>query len=308
VQQTLGKMLATVPFRTMQFEEDGITYHSITIPSPQNPVQIVYAFTGGYLIVASSHETAADAIRLHKSGESFAKSAKLQESLPQGFSADVSALVYEDPSAVTALNLRRLAPEMAQAFSRLAPPTTPIVFRAYGEESTIRGVSTSGTADASVLLVAAAIAIPNLIRARMAANEASAVANMRTIVVAQVMYSSAYPGKGYAADLATLGPDPGGSGRPSPEHASAIDATLGNPSCTSDAWCAKSGYNFRVTADCKVGALACKEYVALGTPISSSTGTRTFCSTSDGVVRFKLGPPLSASITSSECRRWAPVQ
>ena len=82
LQQTLAKMLATVPFPAMEFVEDGITYHSLTIPSTPKPMQIVYTFAGGYLIVASSHETAAAAIRLHKSGESFAKSTKFTASLP----------------------------------------------------------------------------------------------------------------------------------------------------------------------------------------------------------------------------------
>jgi hypothetical protein len=308
LQQTLTKMLATTPFRALEFEEDGVTYHSLSIPSTPKPTQIVYTFAEGYLIVASSHETVAGAIRLHKSGESFAKSAKFLASLPAGYPADVSALLYEDPTAVTALNLRRLSPEMAEAFAQLSPSTAPILFRAYGDESAIRAVSTSGAADVGMVLVAAAVAIPNLMRARMAANESSAVATMRTVVVAQVMYSNAYPDKGYATDLATLGPDPHGSGHPSREHASVIDATLGSPNCSAGAWCAKSGYNFRVTAGCGSAAQACKEFVAVATPVSSGTGTRDFCATSDGIVRYKVGPPLTTPIEPSECRKWAPVR
>ena len=312
VQQTLGKLLASMPFRTTQFEQDGITYHSITVPSPQKPVQIVYTFAAGYLIVASSPEIAAEGIRLQKSGESFARSKKFQESLPSGNSADVSALLYEDPAAVTALNLRRLAPEMAETFSRLAPPTAPIVFRAYGDETAIRGVSTSGGADASVMLIAAAIAIPNLLRARIAANESSAVAMMRTVNTAETGYSGAYPDKGYAADLTTLGPDPRGPGFQSAQHASFIDAALGNASCTSNAWCTKSGYSFRLMADCKLPAHKCYEFVVVGTPFASNTGTRSFCSTSDAVVRYKLGPPLTSPaitpISAAECRKWSPLQ
>ena len=308
LQRTLAKLLGTMPFPATQSEEDGITYHTLSIPSAPKPVQIVYTFIDGYLIVASSHDAAVEGIRLHKSGESFARFAKFKESLPAGYPADVSALVYEDPAAVTALNLRRLSPEMADTFARLSPETAaPIVFRAYGDEGAIRGVSTSGAADASVILVAAAVAIPNLMRARIAANESSAVAMMRTANVAQVGYFSAYPKKGYAADLARLGPDPRGTGFQSPEHASFIDATLGNASCTSGAWCPKSGYNFSLTADCKP-LLVCKEFVVVGTPVSSSTGTRSFCSTSDAVVRYKLGPPLISPIGASECGRWAPVQ
>ncbi|MGA8648256.1 MAG: hypothetical protein WB628_15535 [Candidatus Sulfotelmatobacter sp.] len=307
LQQTLAKMLATTPLRAMEFEEDGVTYHSLAIPSTPKPMQIVYTFAEGYLIVASSHETAAAAIRLHKSSDTFAKSAKFMGSLPAGHLADVSALLYEDPAAVTALNLRRLSPEMMEAFARISPPTTPIVFRAYGEESAIRGISTSGAADAGMILVAAAIAIPNLMRARMAANESSAVANMRTVNTAQVGYSAAYPKKGYAPHLASLGPDPRGTSFYSAEHASLIDAALGNASCTSGTWCSKSGYNFSLMTDCRPEQV-CKEFVAVATPTSGTTGTRSFCSTSEGVVRYKVGPPLTSPILPSECRQWAPVR
>ncbi|HZW79357.1 MAG TPA: hypothetical protein VFF50_02695 [Candidatus Deferrimicrobiaceae bacterium] len=308
VEKTLEKMLAIMPFQTTQFNEDGISYHSLSFPSQPKPVQIVYTFAGGYLIVASSHEKAAEGIRLHKSGESFARSAKLRESIPAGYPAEASALLYEDPATVTALNLRRLSPEMAETFARLSPPSAPIVFRGYGEENAIRGVSTSGGADTSVILVAAAIAIPNLMRARTAANEASAVAMIRMVNTAQVGYLGAYPKKGYAADLATLGPDPRGTSYQSPEHASFIDAALGNASCTSGAWCSKSGYNFRLTADCTPAAPACTEFVVVGTPLTSSTGTRSFCSTSDGVVRYRFGPPLRSPIATSECHLWAALQ
>jgi hypothetical protein len=308
LQQTLAKILATMPFRAMEFVEDGITYHSLTVPSTPKPMQIVYTFAEGYLIIASSHETAAAAIRLHKSGESFAKSAKFMTSLPAGYPADVSALLYEEPAALTALNLRRLSPEMADAFARISPPTMPIVFRAYGDESAIRGVSTSGGADAGMILVAAAIAIPNLMRARMAANESSAAGTMRVLVTAQLAYFSSYPDKGYATDLASLGPDPHGPDHSSPQHASLIDAALGNPGCASGAWCSKTGYNFRLTGDCKLAAQVCREFVAVATPMSSSTGIRSFCSTSDGIVRYKIGPPLTSPITPSECRQWAPVR
>jgi hypothetical protein len=312
LQRTLQKLLASMPFRTTQFEEDGITYHSISVPSSQKPVQIVYTVAEGYLIVASSHETAAEGIRLQKSGESLARSAKLQESLPSGHSADVSAFLYEDPATMTALNLRRLAPEMAETFSRLAPPTAPIVFRAYGEESAIRGVSTSGGADAGLMLIAAAIAIPNVMRARIAANESSAAGTMHVLVAAEAGYFTTYPEKGYTADLATLGPDPRGLGFQSAKHANLILADLGGPGCTSNAWCSKSGYSFRLTTGCMAPIHVCKDFVVVGTPLTSSTGTRSFCSTSDAVVRYKSGPPLTSStlppLSASECRAWAPLQ
>ena len=57
----------------------------------------------------------------------------------------------------------------------------------------------------AIILIIAAIAIPNLLRARMAANESSAVASIRTITTGQVTYQTAYPGTGFAGTLLALG-------------------------------------------------------------------------------------------------------
>ena len=57
----------------------------------------------------------------------------------------------------------------------------------------------------AIILIIAAIAIPNLLRARIAANESSAVSAIRTINTAEVTYQSAYPTVGYAATLVALG-------------------------------------------------------------------------------------------------------
>ena len=52
----------------------------------------------------------------------------------------------------------------------------------------------------AIILIIAAIAIPNLLRSRIAANEASAVGSMRTINTAEITYASTYPSVGYSAD------------------------------------------------------------------------------------------------------------
>ncbi len=57
----------------------------------------------------------------------------------------------------------------------------------------------------AIILIIAAIAIPNLLRARMAANESSAVASIRTINTGMVTYNSTYPTVGFAASLTVLG-------------------------------------------------------------------------------------------------------
>ncbi len=305
LQQTLSKLLASAPVTAQQSDQAGVTYHTLRIPSPQKTLEIGYAFVDGYLVIGSSRETVAEAVRLHRNGESLAKSKKFLASLPPGHSPEASALLYEDPLAMVGLSMRRVSPQMADPFSRVTAET-PVVVCAYGEESALREASSSGGVDAGMVMVVAAIAIPNLLRAKIAANESSAVGTMRTLDTAQITYSFMYPQKGYARDLATLGPGPRGSGAESAEHASLIDATLGNASCAAGAWCTKSGFQFRITAVCK--QQLCMEFVVVGTPVTSNEGTRSFCSTSDAVVRFKTGPPLTSPVSVSGCHAWSPLQ
>jgi type II secretory pathway pseudopilin PulG len=305
LQQTLNKIFAALHMGPPQVGEDGVSYYSAVIPSGQNPTQVVYAFVDGYMILGSTRESAAEGVRLHRSGGSLAKSPRLLASLPAGHSAEASALLYEDPIAMVGLQLRQVSPSMASALANIE--TKPIVVSAYGEESAIRAASSGGGADASAILVMAAIAIPNLLRAKMAANESSAVGTIRTINTAQITYSVAYPQRGFARDLATLGPDPRGTGRGSPEHADLIDTTLGGVGCAADGWCTKSGYRFSITTQCSRQRV-CKEFVAVGTPVTNNTGGRNFCSTSDGVVRFQAGSPMTAALSASQCREWPPLQ
>src|SRR5215472_1785459 len=90
----------------------------------------------------------------------------------------------------------------------------------------------------AIILIIAAIAIPSLLQARIAANESSAVASLRTINTAMITYNSTYPSQGYAATLATLGPDANPC-TPSSTNACLIDSSLAG------GW--KSGYNFAAT-------------------------------------------------------------
>ena len=87
----------------------------------------------------------------------------------------------------------------------------------------------------AIILIIAAIAIPNLLRARIAANESSAVASVRTLNTAQISYNSAYPTVGFASTLGAL------SGTsctpPSSTGACLIDTTLAAGT--------KSGYTFQ---------------------------------------------------------------
>ena len=125
----------------------------------------------------------------------------------------------------------------------------------------------------AIILIIAAIAIPNLLRARIAANESSAVASIRTLNTAQISYNSAYPTVGFAAGLSNLA----GTSCAPPTSAGAclIDTQLSSGS--------KSGYVFTMTG---VTGTPASTYQAIATPSTpNQTGTRYFCSFADAVVR-----------------------
>ncbi|HYL69618.1 MAG TPA: hypothetical protein VEX69_10670 [Candidatus Limnocylindria bacterium] len=306
LQQTLTTLLAAAHLVAEPSDEGGISYYTVRIPSAKAKSEVIYAFADDYLIAASTREGVAQAIRLHQSGESLGKSKRFLASIPPGHPSGVSGMLYEDPITLVSRSLRQVAPEIVGPIENLAGQTPMVLICGYGEETAIRKESSNVAFDAGVVLVAAAIAIPNLLRSRIAANEASAVGSVRTLVTAQVTYASLYPERGFARDLATLGPDPAGTTASSADHAAIIDATLGNPICTAGEWCVKSGYRFIITPDCK--QRVCADFVAVGTPVSTDTGVRSFCSTSDGIIRFNADPPLTSPISASECRAWRPLQ
>jgi type IV pilus assembly protein PilA len=93
----------------------------------------------------------------------------------------------------------------------------------------------------AIILIIAAIAIPNLMRARMAANDSSAAASERTIVTGEIGYFAAYPTVGYPATLAPLG----GAAPCTPLPASGC--LVDNNLATNGAGNGKSGYNFAAT-------------------------------------------------------------
>ena len=182
----------------------------------------------------------------------------------------------------------------------------PAVISGYADETALREVSRSQSVDIGATMIIAAIAIPNLLRARIAANEASAVAMVRTANTAQITYAGAFPEKGYAPSLASLGPDPLHATNYTPQHAGLIDSTLGSPSCTAGAWCVKSGYQFTMHTSCTLQQ-RCREYVVVAIPVSTNTGIRSFCSTSDAVVRVQNSPAATTPISARQCQSWTPL-
>jgi len=127
----------------------------------------------------------------------------------------------------------------------------------------------------AIILIIAAIAIPNLLRARIAANESSAVASIRTINTAQISYNSAYPTVGFAG-LSALSGSCTGTTLPTSAAACLIDSQLASGT--------KSGYTFTSTAS---GGTPASSYVAYANPqTQNTTGVRSFCSVADAVVRY----------------------
>jgi len=140
----------------------------------------------------------------------------------------------------------------------------------------------------AIILIIAAIAIPNLLRARIAANESSAVASIRTLNTAQISYNSAYPTAGFAAGLSNLSGSCTGATLPTSTAACLIDSQLATGT--------KSGYNFVVTAS----GTPASSYVAYGNPLTqNTTGVRSFCSVADAVVRYTTSTMSTCAGTES---------
>ncbi len=149
----------------------------------------------------------------------------------------------------------------------------------------------------AIILVIAAIAIPNLMRARMAANDSSAAGSLHAINVAEVGYFGAYETVGFPATLAPLG----GAQPCVPAIATAclIDESLasGTP---------KNGYSFAATGSTGPGSNINNQFYATATPISDMTGTRAYCSADDLVIRLQPAGNTTLVASYAACLALAP--
>jgi type IV pilus assembly protein PilA len=155
----------------------------------------------------------------------------------------------------------------------------------------------------AIILIIAAIAIPNLLRARIAANESSAVQSIRTINTAQVTYQSTFPTVGYASTLAELGPQgaTGCTATPSSATSCLLDYVLSNATAKP-----KSGYYFTDPGVTAAGGINV-DYELDGTPAAvGQSGVRGFCSNSDGVIRFEN--PAALQKTTANCAAQTALQ
>ncbi len=152
----------------------------------------------------------------------------------------------------------------------------------------------------AIILIIAAIAIPNLMRARMAANDSSAAASEHTIIVGEVGYYGAYPATGYAV-LANLG------GAASPCIPAILTGCLiDNNLATNGGGIGKSGYNFAAVPG---GAAATGfNFYTTAAPLSNVTGTKSFCAVDDGVVRVAAPGVIVAVAGYGACQALTPMQ
>jgi prepilin-type N-terminal cleavage/methylation domain-containing protein len=126
----------------------------------------------------------------------------------------------------------------------------------------------------AIILIIAAIAIPNLLRSRIAANQASAVGSLRTLNTAEITYSSTY-NVGFTQTMSYLGG--AASANPASTAAGLIDTVLASGS--------KSGYAFTYSAGPTDTTGRINTYAFFAVPISSSTGTNYYFTDQSGVIR-----------------------
>jgi type IV pilus assembly protein PilA len=136
-----------------------------------------------------------------------------------------------------------------------------------------------------VILIIAAIAIPNLVHGKMRANEAAAVASVNTIHTAEVMYNNDYPDVGYSGNLASLG----SNGSTCDQPTSANSCLIMDEALTSGL---KSGYIFEIVGDGNKPTIA---YTVSATPETGVSGRCSISSNQSGDLNFSL-PGVTAPV------------
>ena len=177
------------------------------------------------------------------------------------------------PAAILAIILGHVSrSEIRQSGGRL---------RGAGMASTGLVLGYVGAGFVPILLIVAAIAIPNLLRARMAANEASAVGSLRIINTACYSYASEF-GMGFPKKLGNLGPNE----HPTADAANLIDAPLASGR--------KTGYLFFYRTGGFIDIAAPGAYVVNADPLTpNTTGMRHFFTDQTRVIRYDVAWPAS---------------
>ncbi|MGB8580937.1 MAG: prepilin-type N-terminal cleavage/methylation domain-containing protein [Candidatus Sulfotelmatobacter sp.] len=149
----------------------------------------------------------------------------------------------------------------------------------------------------AIILVIAAIAIPNLMRARMAANDSAAAASLRTINTAEISYTGAYPALGYPAAMTTLG------GAAPCTVGVATACLIDNFLATNGGGIGKSGYSFAAVGSASGGGTAGEndQFFSTATPLGVLSGTRAYCAVEDAVLRLQPAGTITAVASHNAC-------
>ena len=152
----------------------------------------------------------------------------------------------------------------------------------------------------AIILIIAAIAIPNLLRSRIAADEASAVGSLRTLNTAEITFNTTYPNVGFACSLAMLGPPASGQSASS-NAAGLIDSNLSGG--------VKSGYSFTLLSSTCAPANGIKTTYDYGAqPVSPGvTGSRYFCTDLSGVIQYNAATSGAFTDNSGVCTTGTPL-
>jgi type IV pilus assembly protein PilA len=147
----------------------------------------------------------------------------------------------------------------------------------------------------AIILIIAAIAIPNLLKAKMSAADSAAAATIRALDTAELTYSINYPGLGFADTFTKLGPN---AAPPLCDATGAclIDSVLAASPAGPNL---KGGYLYYL-----VGGGAADFTVSAEPSVMHSTGNNVFCSSGDAVIKAQVANPAVASggpVTTALC-------
>jgi type IV pilus assembly protein PilA len=166
----------------------------------------------------------------------------------------------------------------------------------------------------AIILIIAAIAIPNLLRSRMSANDSAAASTIRTLNTAQVTFATNYPTVGYASTFTMLGPNA------APPVCDATGACLIDNvlAASANGPSPKSGYGYYINGAPPAAGVVGDYVVGADALVMNSTGTNNYCSTADAVVRSQKNAipavvpgQLAANATQAGCQTiatYGPIQ
>ena len=157
----------------------------------------------------------------------------------------------------------------------------------------------------AIILIIAAIAIPNLLRARIAANESAGASTVRTLNTSEVTYSTTYAANGYASTLTMLGPngvDCTVTANVTSTSACLIDGVLGTAPFT------KGAFLYNITSS--TATLPVPDYLITATSLGTAMAKKDYCSNTDAVVRFQVenSTPGTAIASATACNALAAIQ